>query len=166
MAEKEQVLKEKVTYSGVFDFKGFYACAHKWLKDENYVVVEDKYNEKVSGNAKDILIEWTASKKLSDYFKLEFKIKFDIMELSEVELETDGKKKKANKGKVEVEIKGNLIRDPESKWEEAPVWRFLRDTYNKYVIPKRVEDMQDRVDTDVKAFKDELKAYLELLGKR
>jgi hypothetical protein len=166
MAEKEQVLKEKVTYAGVFDFKGLYACAHKWLKNENYWIVEDKYTEKVAGSTKDILIEWTASKKLSDYFKVEIKVKFDIADLSDVEIEIDGKKKKANKGKVEIEIKGNLIRDPDSKWEERPVWRFLRDTYNKYIIPKRAEDMQDIVDTITKGLKEELKAYLELLGKR
>ena len=166
MAEKEQVVKEKITYSGVFDFKGFYACAHKWLQNESYGLTEDKYSEKVAGNAKDIVIEWTASKKLSDYFKIEIKVKFDIAELSEVELEIDGKKKKANKGKVDVDIKGNLIRDPDSKWEETPVWRFLRDTYNKYVIPKRAEDIGDKVDGSVKDFKEELKAYLDLLGKR
>jgi hypothetical protein len=166
MAEKEKILKEKLDHSGVFDYKGFYNFAHLWFKNENYGVVEEKYSEKVSSNAKDIAIKWVATKTLSDYFKIEIEVKFDVTGLVDVEVEIDGKKKSSNKGKVVVEIKGTLIRDPESKWDESPFLRFLRDTYNKYVIPKRLEDMQFKVDGDVKTFKEELKAYLEMGGKR
>ncbi len=165
MAEKEQVIKEKVEYNGIFDFKGIYGFAHKWLKEESYGVVEEKYSEKVSGNAKDINFEWKCSKKLSDYFKVEVSVKFEISDLSEVEVEIDGKKKKTNKGKISIEAKGILVRDPDSKWEDTQFWRFMRDTYNKYVIPSRVESMQDRVFSDIKSFKDALKSYLEIVGR-
>lgn len=166
MAEKEKIIKEKADYLGIFDFKGFYSFAHKWLKNENYSVVEEKYSEKVAGNSKDITIEWVASKRLSDYFKIEIKIKFDITDLTDVEIDIDNKKKKSHKGKVAVEITGTLVRDPDSKWDESPMWRFWRDTYNKYVIPKRVLDTQFKIEDDVKDFKEQLKAYLELSGKR
>jgi hypothetical protein len=166
MAEKIQVTKEKVENSGIFDFKGLYSYVHSWLREENYDTVEEKYTETVSGNSRNIYFEWTSTKKLSDYFKRELKFKFDIKELVEVEVEIDGKKKKMNKGKVSVEIKGNLIRDPESKWESTPYYRFLRDVYNKYVIPARVDNMESLTFSDVVTLKEELKAYLELTGRR
>ena len=166
MAEKEQVIKEKVEHSGYFDFKGFYSFAHSWLKEENYDIEEEKYAETISGNSKSINFEWKATKTLSDYFKHELKMRFEVRDLTDVEVEVDGKKKKMNKGKIGVEVKGNLIRDPQSKWDITPWYRFLRDVYNKYIIASRVQSSGDKVVGDVIKFKEELKAYLELSGRR
>jgi len=166
MTDKDLILKEKVAHSGLFDFAGFYSFAHSWFREENYGVNEEKYSEKIKGNSKDIVIEWKATKNLSDYFKIEQNITFEIRKLTDVEVEIDGEKKKMNRGEVEVTIKGVLVRDPDSKWESTPWLRFLRDVYNKYIIPSRVESMELKVKGDVQTFKDELKAYLDLTGKR
>jgi alpha-amylase/alpha-mannosidase (GH57 family) len=166
MSEKETILTEKLDYSGLFKFADFYKYAHSWLDDEDYGVVEDKYAEKISGNSKDIDVEWKCTKKVSDYFKNDIKVKFEIKGLVDVEVEVDGKKKKMQQGKVKVDIKGTLIRDPESKWEGAPYLRFLRDVYNKYVVPQRVDEREESIDEDVKNLKDELKSFLDLTAKR
>jgi hypothetical protein len=167
MVEKDQILKEKLDHTGIFNFSELYAFMHTWLKNELYGVNEEKYGEKVSGNARDITFEWKAKKKLSDYFWIEHTIKIDITGLTDVEVEIDGKKKKMNKGKIAMEIKGVLIKDPKNTWDETkPFYKFLREAYDKYIIPKRVDAMEIKVETDVRAFKDEVKAYLELTGKR
>ena len=166
MAEKELVIKEKLEHSGIFDFKGFYSFAHAWFKDELYGVVEKTYSEKVSGNARDIEFEWTVTKKLSDYFKTEMKVEAKIKELTDVEVEIDGQKKRMNKGKVSFEIDAALMIDPESKWDVNPFYRFLRDIYSKYVIPKRVDNMKNVIFKDVTTCKEEIKAFLELSGRR
>ena len=163
MSEKEQVLRERLRHDGLFDFRGTYSFAHDWLKDEKrYGVVEERYNEKVSGNARDLMIEWRAMRKLSDYIKIEIFIRIEITGMTEVEVEIDGEKKKMNKGRVELDIRGALIKDPDSKWDKAPFTRFMRDVYNKYVIPGRIFEMEMRVKNDVIKFKDEVKAFLEL----
>jgi hypothetical protein len=167
MAQKDLILKEKVEHEGLFDFKGLYRYAHSWFRDEGYGGVnEEKYSEKIDGNEKEIEIEWKAEKGLSDYFKLEMKLKFKISKMSDVEVQINGDKKEMNKGKVEIEIKGTLIRDPDNKWEVGPMYRFLRDTYNKYIIPGRVDSMNGRVEDDVQGFKEQVKAYLDLTGKK
>lgn len=166
MSEKEQVLKEKLEHSGLFDFKGFYSFAHAWLEEEGYDTEEEKYNEKVSGNSRDIYFEWKSTKESSDYFKREIKFKFDIKELTDVEVEIDGKKKKMSKGKIKIEIKGTIISDYDSKWDATPTYRFLRDTYNKFIVPNRVNSVKDMIKADVITLKEEFKAYLELSGRR
>lgn len=167
MSEKEEVIKEKLDHSGLFDFKGLYSFAHGWLsEDKNYGVVEEKYSEKVSGNSREINIEWVASKRVSDYFKFEIKIRYSISGLTDVEAEIDGEKKRLNKGKISLSITGNLIKDPESKWDKQPLTRFFRDIYNKYVIPGRVFSMESIIEKDVITLKEELKAFLELVGRR
>ncbi len=166
MPEKDLVIKEKIENSGLFDFPAFYSYAHSWFINEQYGVVEEKYSERVSGNKRDLVIEWKATKKFSDYFKVEIAVKFEIGEMTEVEAEIDGKTKKMNKGKVVVEIKAVLVKDHESKWESSWSSRFFRDIYNKYIIPTRVFAMNNKAEDDVKKFKEEIKAFLELSGRR
>lgn len=166
MAEKDLIVKEKVEHSGLMDFGGFYSFVHSWFKEEGYGVDEVKYAEKSDGAKRSIDIEWKITKRLSDYFKIEHKLKMEVKELTEVEVEIDGKKKKTNQGKITVEISGTLIRDPDSKWDKAPFYRFMRDLYNKYIIPSRVDNMMFKVSDDVKKVKEEMKAFLELAGRR
>ena len=167
MSEKDILIKEKMDHSGIFDFAGFYSYAHFWFKDHNYDgVTEEKYSEKVSGNTKDIFIEWKAVKRLSDYFKIEQQIKFEISGLTDVEVEIEGKRKKMNKGKIGVEVKGVMIRDPDSKWDKTPLSRFFREVYNKYVIPGRVIAIEEKIMADTRSWKEDLKSFLELTGKR
>jgi hypothetical protein len=166
MAEKEQIIRERFANSGLFDFKSFYNFAHSFLLEEKYGVVEDRYTEKVSGDKRDMEILWVATRFFSDYFKVEIKIRLQIDGMTEVEVEMDGVKKKMNKGSIRGDIKGLLVKDPDSVWEMNPINRFMRDVYNKYVIPVRVLNMEQRVKRDVTLFKDEMKAFLDLSGQR
>jgi hypothetical protein len=166
MADKEQIVSEKLEHEGLFSFPAVYKFAHSWLRNKNYLVNEKKYTEKVSGDKKDIKIEWEVSRKMSDYFKNDINIKFEITGMSEVEVEIDGKTKKMNQGKMLIEFKGSLIKDPNNEWNATPFYRFLRDTYNKYIIPKRVDDMEGKLFSDVTDLKDEIKALIEIAGIR
>jgi hypothetical protein len=167
MAEKDLLIKEKVDHTGIFSFSGLYSFAHAWLHDqEEYGVVEEKYNEKVSGDKREVKIEWSATKKMGDYFKSEIKLEFNAKDMTEVDVEIEGQKKRMNKGSVSVELKGALIKDYKSAWEEHPFNKFLREVYNKYIIPQRVDNMEDKVQGDVRDLKEELKAFLELSGRR
>jgi hypothetical protein len=167
MSEKEEITKEKLGHSGLFDFAGVYSFMHHWLKEEeNYGVIEREYSEKVSGDNRDIRILWTTDKYVSDYFKHEMEIKITVGGMSDVEVEIEGKKKKMNKGKLAVEIKGFFVRDPDSKWDTSPVFRFMRDIYDRYVVPGRIFLSKERLLDDVRRLKEDTKSFLDLSGKR
>ncbi|MEK6928785.1 MAG: hypothetical protein AABW65_02430 [Nanoarchaeota archaeon] len=167
MAIKEQIIKEKLENLGIFDFQGLYKFAHYWLKDEEgYGVTEEKYSEKVSGNAREISVKWKATKEVTDYFKIELSLEFEAKEMAEVEVEIDGEKKRMNKGKISIEIKGNLIKDHKNRWENGNFYIALRDIYDKYIIPGRIDELGKKVTSDVTSLKEEAKAFLELSAKR
>ncbi len=167
MAEKDTVIKEKVKYDGIFDFKELYKYAFEWLLNEKYDVIEDKYSEKVSGNSKELEIIWTSTRKISDYFKIELTTKWFTPTMTDVEVEIDGKKKKMNKtAGFEIVTKGILIKDYRSTWESSPLYNFFRNVYNKYIIPARIEQREMQIITDVQAFNAELKAFINLTGMR
>jgi len=167
MAEKDTILKEKIQHSGILDFKGLYEYAYGWLTGEGYFVTEEKYSEKISGSAKEIEIIWVATKTLSDYFKVELTVQWLIINMTDVEVEIDGKKKKMNKAvQTILKNKGVLVKDWQSTWESSAFSNFLRNVYDKYVIPARISQMEDKVVEDVQDFNGEIKAFLELTGRR
>ena len=167
MAEKDKVFSSKIKYSGVFNFGEFYKFCFEWFRDEAGIeMTEEKYAEKLSGDSKNIDVEWSGSAKMTDYFKMEIKVTFRILGLTSVELSDGNRKIKTNKGSVEVSIKGTLVKDYGSKFEKSGFQKFLRGVYEKTVIPSRVSEYQEKVMKTCDEFLAQSKAYLDLEGKK
>jgi len=168
MAEKDQIFSSYVSYNGIFSFPDFYKFCYQWLTEETDLAPfsEDKYAEKLIGNGKDIEIKWTGLKKVTDYFKFEVKVKFEIVGLTEVEIEQGGAKVKTNKGKIKVVVKGTLIRDYEGKFEKDAFRKFLRSIYEKWIIKSRIDQFEGKLSDDCDEFLGQTKAYLALEGKK
>ena len=169
MPEKDKVFSSKVKYNGVVDFAEFYKFCYEWLRDDLGFTIfsENKYAEKLSGDSKNIEIEWVFSKNLTDYFKLEAKAAFRILGLTNIEIPIEGGKKvKTNKGSVEINLTGSLVRDQKGKFEKTGFLKFLRAIYEKAVIPSRVEEFQEKIIIYCNNFLSQAKAFLDLEGKR
>ena len=166
MAEKDKITKEELKNKGIFDFSGLYNYAYEYFRTEGYGVNEDEYAEKIAGECRDVKVKWKATKGVSDYFKFEIKFEIGIRGMSDVEVEIDGQKKQMNKGEIKFKIEGFLVKDPKSKWENSAFERFLRDVYNKYIVPNRVDDMEDILLGDIRSLKDELKALMDHKARR
>jgi len=167
MAEKDTLFSSKIKYNGIVDFPEFYKFCYNWLVDEvGLLVAEEKYAEKISGDSKNIDIAWSGSKKITDYFKEEVKITFQIIGLTKIEIVKDGKKIKTNNGSVEVKVKGVLVRDYEGKFETTPSKKFMRSIYEKWVIPSRLNEFEGKIIGDCDEFLSQAKAFLDLEGKK
>ncbi len=167
MAEKDKIFSSKIKYNGVVNFADFYKFCYEWLRDEvGLGLSEDKYAEKISGDSKNIDVEWTGIRNMTDYFRFEAKVSFRVIGLSNVEVTIGNTKVKTNKGSIEVGIKGNLVRDYEGKFEKSGFQKFLRGVYEKSVITSRVEQYQEKIIGDCDEFLSQAKAYLDLVGKR
>jgi hypothetical protein len=167
MAEKDKLFSSKIKYGGVVNFADFYKFCFDWLKDETGVEMgEDKYSEKLSGDSKNIDVEWSGSKKLTDYFKMEVKVTFKVIGLTNVEITQNGKKVKTNKGSIEIGIKGTLVRDYQGKFEKTATQKMMRGIYEKMVIPSRISEYEGKIMGDCDEFLSQAKAYLDLEGKK
>ncbi len=167
MAEKDKIFSSKIKYNGIVDFPEFYKFCYEWLRDETgLLLAEEKYAEKISGDSKNIDIEWAGTRDITDYFRFEAKVTFRIIGLTNVEVTEGSRKVKTNKGSVEVTIKGNLVRDYKGKFEKSAIQKFLRGIYEKSVIPARVDQFQEKIIGDCDEFLAQAKAYLDLVGKR
>jgi hypothetical protein len=167
MAEKDKIFSSKVKYDGLLDFKEFYKFCYQWLVEEAGLdVIENKYAEKISGDSKNIKVEWTGSKKVTDYFKFQVEAKFEVLNLVNVEITQDGKKVKMNKASVEIGVKGTLLRDYEGKFEKTSTQKFMRGIYEKWVIYSRIKEYEGKLIEDCNEFLSQAKAFLDLEGKR
>ena len=167
MPEKETVFSSKIKYTGVFSFKDFYKFCYDWLSEETGLdMSETKYTEKIEGTAKKIEVEWEGSRKLTDYFKFDVKVKFKVDNLKEIEVAQGSAKIKTNQGGVETEIKGTIVRDYEGKFETTAFKKFMRSVYEKWVIPSSIVEYQTKISEDCDTFLNQAKAYLDLEWKK
>ena len=166
MAEKETVYSSTIKYNGIFSFKDFYKFCYEWLTEEiGLDIMEDKYEEKISGDRKEIAVEWTGERKLTDYFKFDGKIGF-MINIREAEIVKEGVKIRTNEGSCKVSIKGIIVRDYQGKFETSAFNKFLRSIYEKWVITSRIEEIKGKIAGDCDEFLSQTKAYLDLEGKR
>ena len=167
MAEKDTVFSSSTKYAGVFSFKDLYAFCYEWLTEETGLDLgEGKYEEKIKGDSKDILVEWSGIKNVSDYFRFQIDVVFSIGGLKNVEVTQGGKKIQTNQGGVKVSVKGTLIRDYKGKFETTAFNKFLRSIYEKWVITSRIDQFEGKLAGKCNDFIEQVKAYLALEGKK
>ncbi len=166
MSTKDKEIATKIKQAAYFDFKKIYAFAYEWLVEEDFKVIEKKYQEKIAGNTKDIEIVWDCSKEISDYFKFLIRIEWRILKMEEVEVVVDNKKTKTNKGEFEMKATGVLERDYESRWENTAFLKFLRGVYDRYVIRGTISAEKKKLIEDVDEYVAQIKSMLSIEGKK
>ncbi|MFA6974273.1 MAG: hypothetical protein WC238_06125 [Parcubacteria group bacterium] len=167
VGEEETIFSSKVKYNGIFSFKDFYKFCYDWMTEEyGWNVGEGKYAEKLSGETKDIEVEWSFSKKVTDYFKFKGKVSFKVNGLVSMEIMQGGAKVKTNKGSIEISIKGSLQRDYQGKFDTTAYRKFLRSIYEKWVIPARIDEYEGKIASQCDTFLGQAKAYLDLEGRK
>jgi hypothetical protein len=168
MPEKETIFNETFKFQGIFSFKDFYKFCYDWLVQETDMTVQEKkYIEKVKGDEKEIDIEWNGWTKLTDYFKFDSKVEYKILFLKDIEVtDENGKKIKTNSGRVEMKIKGILVRDWQGKFEHNALQKMMRAIYEKWMIRPRIDEFEEKIFGDMGDFTEQAKAYLAIEGKQ
>ncbi len=163
----QEIFSSEIKHDGFFSFKDFYKFCYDWLTEEfGLSLTEKKYAEKLKGDSKEIEVEWEGTKKVTDYFKWEVSVKFRVLDLKDVELVEGKTKIRTNKGSIKVKVSGTLIRDWQGQFEKSSFRKFLRSIYDKWVIPSRVEEMEDKLADKCDDFLNQAKAWLDLEGRK
>lgn len=165
--EKDTIFSSKINYTGLFVFRDFYRFCYDWLTEEwGLDIAEEQYIEKIQGTSKEIEFKWVGEKVVSDYFKFDVSIGFKIKGMQDVEVTQDKLKKKMNKAGVEIKISSSIIKDYQGNFETSVFKRFLRGIYEKWVISSRIGQYGDQLVEKSDEFLSQIKAYLDLEGKR
>ena len=165
MAEKDKIFQGKIKQAGIFDFKEFYSFAYDWLIHNGYKVQEKTYSEKVAGDAKDIDVNWEASRKVSDYFKFDLKMDWKILGMKKIKIKREGGEADMNSGVIEIKFAAILVKDYEHKWEDRPLWKFSRGISDKYIIKNRIDKYEDVIMEELDELIAQCKSFLAIEAK-
>jgi len=77
---------------------------------------------------------------MSDYVKFKIIIWIRIFDWKEVELIKDGKKIKADSGRIAIDIDGELTLDYQGRFGGSKAMQTLQDFYHRYIIRQDIGD--------------------------
>ena len=86
--------------------------------------------------------------------------------MKKVKVKRETREVDMNSGVVEIKFAAVLIKDYEHKWEDRPVWKFLRGVYDRYIIKSRVNAYEDKIKEEVEEFIAQAKAFLVIEGRK
>jgi len=163
MSEKDIIVPLiKIKERSIFSLDELYKMLLYWFNVHRYDLQETEYRDNdIGGGKKNVEIKWYAEKKINDYFKFVIETSFLILGLEDVEVEQEGTKVKSNRGEIEFNIRSSIVKDFDNKWETG-IMRFLRGTYDKFIIKSRIEGYEKELYEEVYAYMDEIKVFLNL----
>ena len=163
MPEREVVVdKLRLTYEGIFSVSELYKLIDEWFRWKGYDKRENKNIEIVKPEGKFIEIELEPWKKVTDYAKNVIKIRIQMSDIRDVEVEKDNTKLKLNQGKVHFVFDGYLETDYEARWEGKPIFYFLRTIFDKYFYRPFTAGFERGVKEDLMHLHSQIKAFLNL----
>ncbi|MBI2572327.1 hypothetical protein HYV86_00545 [Candidatus Woesearchaeota archaeon] len=104
-----------IKYQGLFDFDLLYSTMVDWAKNYGYFWHEKTYKHKVpSPMGAEQEIDWETEKKVTEYIKYTIKMKIHIFDLTEIEVDSNGKKKSLSNGRMVITLNGIVEADYEN----------------------------------------------------
>ncbi|HII29939.1 hypothetical protein COT48_03610 [Candidatus Woesearchaeota archaeon CG08_land_8_20_14_0_20_47_9] len=132
MAERTIVVDGlTLNYEGIFSVADLFQVIENWLREKGYDKRETRNQEHVkpSGRYIELLLEpW---KKVSDYARLVIKMEIYMHDITDVDVEKDGRTLRLNNGKLSIVFFGFLETDYELRWEARPFYVFTRTFFDK-----------------------------------
>lgn len=163
MSEKKLVIDQmKLDYTGLFDLNGLYRMIDAWFYEKNYDRWELKNYEQVLPGGKDIEIELLPWRKITDYFKFIIRIRMKFTGVKDAEIDKEGVKIKINNGKLLMIFDAYLESDYEHKWEERPLFYFIRTLFDKYIFKSHFDKYEKDLVADLYDLHSRIQKFLNL----
>ncbi|MBT4935275.1 hypothetical protein HOL21_04860 [Candidatus Woesearchaeota archaeon] len=108
-------------YTGLFDFDGLYAAIIDWAKNYGYMWHEKDYKHKVpspSGAEQEWM--WEMTKNVTDYIGHKIIFTVHSWDITEIQVDVEGKKKDLTNARLYIKIQPTLIYD----WQKRFKGRF------------------------------------------
>lgn len=163
MSEKKYILKGlAVNYQGLFSVKDFYKFLDKFFKDYGYDKNEAVNEEKIHKEGKDILLKLEPYRTVADYAKNYIQIKIGMTNIKEVEIVKDNKKVRMNDGTIKISIASYLKTDLEGRWEQKPLFVFLKTLIDKFVYKTYLKSYEKALEKDTRDLYNSIKSFFNL----
>lgn len=124
----------RIRYTGLFDYDGLYILIAEWMKARRYWFTEGSYKHKVaSALGAEQEIEFNGTRRVTNYATHTIDVMMHLWDMTEVEVERNGVKKKLMNARMEITIRGALGLDFEGSFK-GKFWEKVRNFFYQYVL--------------------------------
>ncbi len=163
MAERRIIVDNlKLSYKGLFRITDLYQMIDNWLREKGYDKREIRNQEHVTKEGKYVELEMQPWKKITDYANTLIRIEVKMFNVTDVIIEKEGKKMKYNKGRIHVRLDAYLETDYEHRWEQRPIYFFIRTLFDKYVYSSYTHQFEGELAENTNQLHDVIKGFLNL----
>lgn len=163
MAEKRFIIQgKKVAYAGLIDVQGLYKQIKGFMDRYGYAPNETDNKEEVYEDGKQIMLVLKGAKKLSDFAKIEWKVKLNFYKIQEMTVEKDGVKLRLHKGKTDVKSDMILVTDYDGSFEQTAFQYFMRVIIDKYIFKSYLSRAGGVAKKDYVNFEGKVKDFLNM----
>ncbi len=163
MVERKLLVDEEtIEYEGLFNLIELYSIIDDFLKLKGYDKFESLNEESVYPSGKEIHILIDPTKWHTDYVRKVLKVNILMKKVKEVETEVDKVKVKLNQGKISIEFSAFLETDWEGRWEQKPIYYFIRTLFDKYIYRKHTDDFESEIVSDCHELREKMGSFLNL----
>ncbi len=163
MVEKKIVVYDlRLSYNGPLRIEEFYKEVEDWTKEKGMEKELKKKMEHVTSKGKEI--EWTVEcwKNVAEYAKVVVRLRAMFHDVKEVNTVIDGKKARINQANVLLIFDGILETELSERWEQKPLFYFIRALFDKFVWKFHTEKYFDVVYADTHDLHRRLKSFFSL----
>ncbi len=160
MVEKKFVIDGmKLSYNGPFDIIEFYKKVEDWIQAKGKEKDIKKKVEHVEPSGKKI--EWFLEiwENVREWARPIVRMQALFADVKEVKIKRGKRQKKLNRGNALITIDGILETDISGKWQQKPIFYFLRALVNKFVYHFYMIKIEDKLAKDCYDLHDSLSDF-------
>jgi len=162
MTEKKLVVdQQKLGYEGLFDLEELYKIIDSWFYEKGWDKYEVLNQEQITSTGKQVRIILEPWKSITDYFKIIIRIKLNFNDVTEIDVEKDGKKLRINQGQIRAIFDGYVLSDRKGRWETPFTW-FLSIIFDKFVFKENFKRAEQWLLSDLDDLYQRVKAFLNV----
>lgn len=163
MAERNLVVDHlKLSYEGLFRTEELYAVISSFFFEKGWDWYEHMNQEQITPNGKQIHLIFEPWKSTTEYHKISVRLKINLIDLKEVEVEHEGKILRLDQGVIRMTVDGYVISDRKNEWNKKPFLWFISILMEKYFFKSHYSQLETWIKRDIDDLHNKIKAYLNV----
>ncbi len=132
-----------IQYKGIFDMQDLYESIADFFRQKKFKFYEVQQRHRRPGPfGAEILYQFRATRKVEEHYEWSVDITIETFDMHDVEVVLkDGTKKKMAKGRLWLQMVGNVKMDYEEIWNKSAFLAHLKSFYHKYIVKKTIEGL-------------------------
>ena len=153
---------DKIDYSGPLNVNSLLRMVENFIFERGFDKKHEKDFEQNTSNGK--FIEWQIApwKWINDYTRYIIRVRVLGYDIVKTDMISEGKKTKVDNGRIIIVIDGFVEYDLQSKWEQNPVFHFLRSIYENFIYREYTERFEHMLVNDLNHLHDHIEKFFNL----